>query len=433
MEHADGAEGARLARHVDPPAAQRPGDAGAVHGSGAAGGDDGEAARIVAALDAQALHRVQQVLLQQADDAGGGGLDVEAQRLGHTGLDGGDSAPLVKTYRAAGIGSRTQAPEHQLGVGHGRRLAAEAITRRTGAGAGPLGSDEQHAARVDPGDGAAAGAQRMDLDRGHGQVIATDDESVGDVDGAAAHQGDVAAGAADVHGDEVVAAGGAAEQVHGADPRRRPRQHQVDRRIGDIVDRHHAAVALHQQHRPLEALPLQALVEGAQVGDHLGRQVGVDDSRRGPFVLAHDGDDVGRHRYPIAVPGAADGLGRGDFVGGLHEAVDQAYGDRVDAALAEGLDGPPRRPRPTGAALHCRRRRCAQPHRSSGGAAPAPGGRAGGGPTGRGGSRGGSRGCRGSLRWREGRRWRPSPREGCWWQRWSRGRTGRSPRAGHPR
>ena len=59
-----------------------------------------------------------------------------------------------------------QPPEHDVGVGHRRLVAAAPVAGRARLGARALRPDAQRAARVDPGDAAAAGADRLDLELG---------------------------------------------------------------------------------------------------------------------------------------------------------------------------------------------------------------------------------------------------------------------------
>src|SRR5438067_1034544 len=56
-------------------------------------------------------------------------------------------------------------PEHQVRVGHRRAGAAFAVARGTRLGAGALRADVENASRVDRRDRAAAGAERVDVDR----------------------------------------------------------------------------------------------------------------------------------------------------------------------------------------------------------------------------------------------------------------------------
>ena len=103
------AQKAPAARGSRARAAERARDVGAVHRPGAAGGDQGEGRGIVAALDAETLDGVQQVLLEQADDARRRVLDREAERLGELGLDRLARQRAVERDRAAGQRAGPQA------------------------------------------------------------------------------------------------------------------------------------------------------------------------------------------------------------------------------------------------------------------------------------------------------------------------------------
>src|SRR5579883_1683613 len=92
--------------------------------------------------------------------------------------------------------------EHDRGVGHRRLLAAAVVAGRAGLGAGGLRPDPQPARAVDPGDAAAAGADGVDVDHRHPHDIGVDLALRADQRLAFAHQGDVAARAADVDGDD---------------------------------------------------------------------------------------------------------------------------------------------------------------------------------------------------------------------------------------
>ena len=234
LQHAQGAEGAGRARQQRALAAQRARHLGAVHRSRAAGGDQGEGRGIVAALDAEPLDGVQQVLLQQPDHASRGVLDREAERLGELGLDRLARQLAVERDGAAGQRAGAQAAEHELRVGDGRVLAAQPVGGRPGPRAGALRADMQQARIVDPGDGAAARADGVDLDRRRGEMIAVDHKLVGHRHLAPGHHHDVATGAADLHRDQVgrLARRGAALQR--ADAGGRAGQDQHHRAAGDL-------------------------------------------------------------------------------------------------------------------------------------------------------------------------------------------------------
>ena len=136
----------------------------------------------MAALDAETLDGMQQLLLHQPDHAGCRVLDRQAERLRDGFLDGLAASVAVDRHRAVGIRPGLQPTEHELGIGDGGIAPAQPVAGRARPGAGALGADMQQARRVDAGDGAAAGADRMDLDRRRGALVAVDVELIGESD-----------------------------------------------------------------------------------------------------------------------------------------------------------------------------------------------------------------------------------------------------------
>ena len=197
----------------------------------------------------------------------------------------------------------------------------------------------QQARIVDPGDGAAACADGVDFNRRRGEMVAVDQKFIGDRHLAARHHHDIATGAADLHRDQVgrLARRGAALQR--ADAGGRAGQDQHHRTVGDLGDRHRAAVALQQQQGMRQAELAELCVQRAEIARHLGRDVGVDHGGRAALVLAHGRHDLARERDPF--PGPAFGELRADrvLVRAVEEAVEQADGDRFDAFVGEHPGG----------------------------------------------------------------------------------------------
>ena len=117
--------------------------------------------------------------------------------------------------------------QHHLRIGHRRLGAALAVAGRAGIRAGRARADAERVARVDIGDRAAAGADRVDIDHRHQhrQLRDLGIARVLDPQLAVLDHADVGGGAADVDGDDVLraarlagpapadhAAGGAGEQ-----------------------------------------------------------------------------------------------------------------------------------------------------------------------------------------------------------------------------
>ena len=205
-ELADGAQDARRRRHDQPGDLQLARHRRAVHGTGAAEGHQRGEARVVAALhrhDADAAHDVG---VRHAQDAGRGGHRVEPERVRDVRLDSGARRGGIEPQCAAEPRLAAEPAEHQVGVGDGRPRAAAAVARRPRHGFRAHGPDAQGAAVVDPGDGAAAGADGDDVDGGQPHGDLPDAGRARRLRAAVADQADVGAGAADVHGDDVVGA-----------------------------------------------------------------------------------------------------------------------------------------------------------------------------------------------------------------------------------
>ena len=105
--------------------------------------------------------------------------------------------------RGRGAGGRAGAARRSRSA-----RAAAAVAGRAGVGAGRLRADAEDAALVDVGDGAAAGADGVDVDHRHHGLVVADlrVEQVAHAQLAAGGHADVGRGAADVERDDVLEA-----------------------------------------------------------------------------------------------------------------------------------------------------------------------------------------------------------------------------------
>src|SRR5439155_22911439 len=101
------------------------------------------------------------------------GHALYAERLGNP-IDRQLRRGTVEQAAAAEEIRRGEIAEHQIGVGDGRLIAALAITGRPRHRTGAVRADMQDAALVDPGDRAAAGADRSDVEAVEGNAVAAD-------------------------------------------------------------------------------------------------------------------------------------------------------------------------------------------------------------------------------------------------------------------
>ena len=104
---------------------------------------------------------------------------------------------------AAADQRRRQPAEDEIGVGDGRLLAAVRIAHRAGHGAGAARPDVQLPFARNPGDRAAAGADRLDVEHRNAHREAADAAAVGDLRLGAFDQAEVGRGAAGVERHQV--------------------------------------------------------------------------------------------------------------------------------------------------------------------------------------------------------------------------------------
>ena len=111
-----------------------------------------------------------------------GGGDAQDRLRGPHAVEAERGSQRVDRRRADSVGVERQLAakevvgieyaERHIGVGDGGLCAATAVAGRPGLGAGALRPDLQHAGGVDPGDRAAARADRRDVDRRHADLDA---------------------------------------------------------------------------------------------------------------------------------------------------------------------------------------------------------------------------------------------------------------------
>ncbi len=217
---------------------------------------------------------------------------------------------------------------------------AAAVADRSGPGAGALRADLDQARRVDAGDRAAAGADRVHVDHRHVDRHGVLDLGlVGDRRLGVADQRHVGRGAAHVVGDEVGIAGAPAGVGGGDHARGRAGHHGLGRLAGDEARRDHAAVAVHDEEVAAVAEPFQLAAQAGDVAfeDRLHR--GVD--RRGDAAL-----ELARFRQQrmaggdVAVrPEFGGNLGRAALVRRIGVGVEEVDDEGLATLVEQGGDG----------------------------------------------------------------------------------------------
>ena len=234
------------------------------------------------------------------------------------------SRPAAAVARGAGVGARGLRPagEQPERVDVRQRPAADAdldhVDRRR--------LDRQARAARE-----AVGARGLELVRDERAAVLDQAQLGRRAAHVERHQVRVAVEAAEARGGE--RAGGGAGLEH------------PDRPVGGVLRGGHAAVGEHHAQAAAGAERAESLLEIGQVAHHAVLHVDARRGRLRALVLADLGRDVAGDRDAQVRRGALDRRARGLLVGGVGEAVQEADGDRLDAALGQ-LAPPAPRPRP---------------------------------------------------------------------------------------
>ena len=221
------------------------------------------------------------VLADDIEDGGRSLVRVHAQGSPDPLGDGRRRAVRVERDGAAQEEVGIDIAEGERGVGHGRLGAALAVAGRARHGPRAVRADMEHAARIDPGDGAAAGADAAHVDGRKPRHVAPNARPEPCLPGPGnpplADQRDVVAGAAGVGDDgHVLVALGSGENSPRDRRHRRARIQGVDRRrrqVGCVDD---TALGGHGEQPAVETGFAQPRFQGRQVAGHDRLQRRVD-------------------------------------------------------------------------------------------------------------------------------------------------------------
>ena len=276
--------------------------------------------REVARIDA-ARHRIgadgeRHVGIDDLDDAERRVLDREPKRLGHLGLDRLVGEVGVKRQVAAQHLVDVEPSEHDLRVGDRRLGTAAAVTGGAGLGACRARTDMEAPGGIDIGDGAAAGADRNKIDHRHQDWMTADVRvaCVHDLDAAVRNGTDVGRSAADIDGDQIVAAAKHAFGAAADDAARRTRHQNADGFLRAGLYRGDATVRLDHAQVGAKAVLGEPALQVVEIERGLRPHEGVHRRSREALVFAdHVGDF--RRRADIGVGHfAAHDFGGAPFV-----------------------------------------------------------------------------------------------------------------------
>ncbi len=231
-EQAERGEHARVARHHDRAHAEQRGQRAAVQRAGAPEGHQRERARVVAALDRHQADGADHGVVDDVEDAAGRRLQAEPERPGHP-LGDGLARPLDVEPDLPARQMWRKAAEDQVGVGHGRLLAARCRSRPGPAprprSPGPTVRVPSSATRaMEPPPAPMVWMSIMDTPSGHAPMV----PSVVTCASPPADQAHVRAGPADVDGDDVGEARRRAHQPRADHARRRARSARCGSPVG---------------------------------------------------------------------------------------------------------------------------------------------------------------------------------------------------------
>ena len=123
-------------------------------------------------------------------------------------------------------------------------------------------------------------------------------------------------------------------------PRRRARFNQICRALGGHLDRHDAAVRLHDLQRRGDAERFEVPAEAVQVVSERRSEIGVDHRGRGALVLTDHWQNVARAGDEhLGLHCLAHDLGDAAFMRRVGVGMQQADRDRLDIAVGDALGG----------------------------------------------------------------------------------------------
>ena len=134
-------------------------------------------------------------------------------------------------------------------------------------------------------------------------------------------------GPAHVTGDHIVEPGGTGDLPRGDNTCGRPRQGRSHRQRLCGIDRHHAAIRLHDQNFCGRAFGFQPVLEPRQIACHDRLEIGVQAGRGTALEFANFRQDFGRHADMLVRPCFAQDCGGTRLVIAIRVTVDEEQAD----------------------------------------------------------------------------------------------------------
>ena len=346
-QEAHGRGGAGAHRHQDGGYVELLGKAVGVHRPGAAEGDQHEVARVVAPLHRDPPERADHGAVGDLHDAERHLDRVQPERVRAFLLDGLPCRGLVQAHLAAEEMVGVEALQDEVRIGDGRLGSSLPVAGRSRVGARALRPHAEHAARIHPGDGAAARADLDQVDHGRADGIARPLGAVlgprrrahfvflGDARRAVLDQPGLGRGAAHVEGQDVVEAEHVAEIGGDDDPGGGARlDHEHGLRARGL-EGEHAAARLHDEKPPLEPRVPQAGFDAGKIALDDGPDAGVDEGGAGPEILAELRRHLGGKRDQRFGKHLLHDLARAPLMLRIAVGMEVADAERLHAFLPE--------------------------------------------------------------------------------------------------
>ena len=316
-----------------------------VQRTGAAEGHHRVAPRVPTALQRHDAHGALHIAVGDSVDTPGRLAQRQLQRIAHIAHDARFGAGPVEPHRAAVEIIRVEIAQHQIGVGHGGRRPAIAVTNRPRVGAGAFRPDLDDA-HLGARDTAAAGADLQQLHRRQADRQAAARLVVDRIDLEARHdrghaivdRPQLGRGAAHVEGQHLIGPllrrHVAAHQHTGG----RPGLDDADRIFAREVRRDETAIRLHDEEVVAEALRPERALQVAEITGHSWLDVAVGDRCAGPLIFAELRRHVGGQRDQHVRRACRDTVAHRPLMRRVGVGMQQRYGDRLVAAFDDSID-----------------------------------------------------------------------------------------------
>src|SRR5262249_34233378 len=148
----------------------------------------------------------------------------------------------------------------------------------------------------EPGDAAAARADRVDVNHRRTHRVAVDEALGAHQRDASSDERDIAARAADIDRDEIAEALGAPRLATADDTCCRPREKEPNRPLARDARREDAAARLHDLERRLDAAGIEVSLHAAEIAVKNRLHISVEGGDRGALVFAKARIDLGGKR-----------------------------------------------------------------------------------------------------------------------------------------